>query len=150
LNLGNDYFLSLQTRPANIEGRGEISLDRLLREALRMRPDRLLVGEVRGHELATMLQALNTGHRGSATTVHANSLAAVPTRLLGIAAAAGLAPALIAEQIAEAFEFVIHLANVDGVRRVEQVGRLEIRDGVLTVAPIAVRGRGRVASVEAA
>jgi pilus assembly protein CpaF len=150
LNLGNEFFLSLQTRQANIEGRGEISLDRLLREALRMRPDRLLVGEVRGLELVTMLQALNTGHSGSATTIHANSHDAVCTRLLGIAAAAGLAPDLIAGQIAEAFEYVIHLSALDGMRKVAQIGRLELQGEQLVVVPLAARGRGRVASVEAA
>ncbi|MEI6590945.1 MAG: ATPase, T2SS/T4P/T4SS family, partial [Actinomycetes bacterium] len=150
LNLGNDYFLSLQTRPANIEEKGEISLDRLLREALRMKPDRLLVGEVRGRELVTMLQALNTGHRGSATTIHANSMAAVPTRLLGISAAAGLVAEQIAGQIAEAFEFVIHLGLVQGRRQVIQVGRLNIENGQLLVAPVAARNRLKASSVEAA
>ncbi|MEN9753508.1 MAG: hypothetical protein RL670_1199 [Actinomycetota bacterium] len=156
LNLGNDYFLSLQTRPANIEGRGEISLDRLLREALRMSPDRLLVGEVRGAELLTMLQALNTGHRGSATTIHANSSDAVPTRLLGIAAASGVTPDQIVDQIAEAFEFVIHLELVNGERRIQQIGRLEVIDGQLRVNPLPAQGRSRsrnrglVSSVEAA
>lgn len=150
LNLGNEYFLSLQTRPANIEEKGEISLDRLLREALRMRPDRLLVGEVRGRELVTMLQALNTGHRGSATTIHANSMAAVPTRLLGIASSAGLTTEQIAGQIAEAFEFVIHLGVVAGRRQVIQVGRLNFDAGQLTVPPVQPRGRAKVSSVEAA
>lgn len=148
LNLGNEYFLSLQTRPANIEGRGEITLDRLLRESLRMRPNRLLVGEVRGGELITMLQALNTGHRGSATTIHANSLAAVPTRLLGIATSQGLSIEQISGQIAEAFDYVIHLSTDAGQRRIEQIGRLELVGGELAVVPVTARRRG--SSVQAA
>jgi pilus assembly protein CpaF len=150
LNLGNDFFLSLQTRQANIEQRGEVSLDRLLREALRMRPDRLLVGEVRGAELITMLQALNTGHRGSATTVHANSMQAVPTRLLGIAAASGLDANQVASQIAEAFDFVIHLEAVGEGRRLKSIGRIEFDGEKLEVLPIAPRARAKVERVAAA
>lgn len=109
LGLQSASFISLQTRQSNIEGRGEISLERLVRESLRMRPDRLAVGEVRGAELLVMLQALNTGHRGAGATIHANSLADVMPRVNAIARNAGLDAESIAEQMRSAFSWIIHV-----------------------------------------
>ena len=84
------HVVALEARPANIEGAGEITLRTLVRQALRMRPDRLVVGEVRGAEVVDMLAAMNTGHEGGCGTVHANSAADVPSRIEGLALAAGL------------------------------------------------------------
>jgi pilus assembly protein CpaF len=96
-------IICLQTKPKNIEGQGEITLDDLVRQALRMRPDRICIGEVRGKELISMLQALNTGHRG-ATTLHANSLEQVPERLISIASAQGLSTRALSRLVASAFD----------------------------------------------
>lgn len=109
ISIQNANFISLQTRQANIEGRGEINLERLVREALRMRPDRLVVGEVRGVELLVMLQALNTGHKGAGATIHANSITDVLPRVNAIARSAGVDAASIAEQMKAAFSWIIHL-----------------------------------------
>ena len=84
------HVVALEARPANIEGAGEVTLRTLVRQALRMRPDRLVVGEVRGAEVVDMLAAMNTGHEGGCATVHANSAADVPSRIEGLALAAGL------------------------------------------------------------
>ncbi len=121
LALQSPNYISLQTRQANIEGRGEITLERLVREALRMRPDRLVVGEVRGAELIVMLQALNTGHRGAAATIHANSFADVMTRVKSIGKSAGVDAELIVEQMGSAFTWGIHVEN----RKVVTIAKLE-------------------------
>ena len=116
LDLAPANSVSLQTRQANTDGAGEISLQRLVVEALRMKPDRIAVGEVRGVELVPMLQALNSGHRGSATTIHANRAEDVPARLLGIGLLGGLSPATTAHLAASAFDYVISLGNrVQGI-----------------------------------
>ena len=109
ISIQNPNFISLQTRQANIEGRGEINLERLVREALRMRPDRLIVGEVRGVELLVMLQALNTGHKGAGATIHANSISDVLPRVNAIARSAGVDAVSIAEQMKSAFAWIIHV-----------------------------------------
>jgi pilus assembly protein CpaF len=120
LAIQSPNFVSLQTRQANIEGRGEISLERLVRESLRMRPDRLAVGEVRGTELLVMLQALNTGHRGAGATIHANSLDDVLPRVNAIARNAGVDSTSIAEQMNSAFQWIIHVSN----RRVLEIAKI--------------------------
>jgi pilus assembly protein CpaF len=109
LELANPNVVRLQTRQANSEGVGQIDLQRLVVESLRMKPDRIAVGEVRGVELVPMLQALNSGHRGSATTIHANRAEDVPARLLGIGLLGGLSPATTAHLSASAFDRVISL-----------------------------------------
>lgn len=111
LELPNPNSVPLQTRQANSDGAGEIDLQRLVVEALRMKPDRIAVGEVRGIELVPMLQALNSGHRGSATTIHANRAEDLPARLLGIGLLGGLSPATTAHLAASAFDYVIALGN---------------------------------------
>lgn len=112
LGLQMSNYISLQTRQSNIEGKGEISLDRLVREALRMRPDRLFIGEVRGAELIVMLQALNTGHRGAGATIHANSFADVIPRVNSIGRAVGIDAESMLEQMRSAFAWVIHVDHL--------------------------------------
>jgi pilus assembly protein CpaF len=111
LELANPNVVSLQTRQANTDGAGQIDLQRLVVESLRMKPDRIAVGEVRGAELVPMLQALNSGHRGSATTIHANRAEDVPARLIGIGLLGGLSPATTAHLATSAFERVIALGQ---------------------------------------
>ena len=119
--VGKD-ILNLQSKPKNIEGQGEITLSDLVRQSLRMRPDRIVIGEVRGEELITMLQALNTGHRG-ATTLHANSLTQVPERLLAIASSLSVSETTLARLTVSAFDWVIALGFESGNRKVLGVGR---------------------------
>lgn len=130
LGLEAGHFISLQTRQSNIEGKGEISLDRLVREALRMRPDRIAVGEVRGAELLVMLQALNTGHSGAGATIHANSIQDVPSRINAIGRSAGVGANDLAEMCHSAIEWVIHLSErkIVGLARLSltEAGRLEV------------------------
>ncbi|MEU0067820.1 ATPase, T2SS/T4P/T4SS family, partial [Streptomyces albidoflavus] len=116
------HVVRLETRPANQEGRGAVALDDLVRQALRMRPDRLVVGEVRGAEVLHLLAALNTGHQGGAGTVHANAAADVPARLEALGTAAGLDRAALHSQVAAALSVVLHLArDRDGRRRLAAV-----------------------------
>jgi len=128
------HHVSLEARQANLEGAGGVGLARLVREALRMRPDRLVVGECRGEEVRELLSALNTGHDGGAGTLHANSLADVPARLEALGALAGLGDTALARQVASAIGCVIHLhRGYDGVRRVAGAGRPVVRDGRLAI-----------------
>ncbi|MBM7829889.1 pilus assembly protein CpaF [Agromyces cerinus] len=133
LQVDHPHVVSLEARQANLEGTGRVGLDALLREALRMRPDRLVVGECRGAELRELLAALNTGHDGGAGTLHANSLADVPARLEALGAIAGLSPDALARQTVSAFDLVLHLERVDGRRRLAQMGRFEQHDDRLAV-----------------
>jgi pilus assembly protein CpaF len=131
--LSGNNVICLQTKPKNIEGMGEITLEELVRQALRMRPDRLCIGEVRGQELIPMLQALNTGHRG-ATTLHANSLEQVPERLLSIAMQQGMGEQTLSRLVASAFDWVIALRKQSGQRTVSGIGKFQIVDDKLQVA----------------
>jgi pilus assembly protein CpaF len=117
------HFISLQTRQANIEGAGEIGLDKLVREALRMRPDRIAVGEVRGPELLVMLQALNTGHSGGGATIHANSFESVSQRIGSIGWQCGLTASELITQAQSAIQWLIFVGREDGQRRVLRIGR---------------------------
>lgn len=120
------HVVRLVERRANVDGAGAVGLARLTREALRMRPDRIVLGECRGAELQEVLLALNTGHRGGLTTVHANSAADVPARLVAMGALAGLSPAAVTLHAAAAFDVVIHLQSTDGERRIVEVGLLDL------------------------
>lgn len=134
LRLTHPHWVALEARQANTEGIGALSLDRLLREALRMRPDRIVLGECRGPELLTLLSALNTGHDGGAGTLHASGLSDVPARLEALGALGGLEPAALARQVCSALHLVVHLAREPGgAHRVEAVGKFVLRDGVLGV-----------------
>ena len=117
------HVVALESRPPNIEGAGEVTLRTLVRQALRMRPDRLVVGEVRGAEVVDMLAAMNTGHEGGCATIHANSAADVPSRIEGLALAAGLTREAAHSQLRSAVDVVIHLGRGrDGRRRVLEIG----------------------------
>lgn len=116
------HVVGLEARPANLEGVGAIELSALVRQALRMRPDRLVVGEVRGAEVVDLLAALNTGHEGGCGTLHANSAADVPARVEALALAAGLDRAAAHSQFASGVAVVVHLhRGRDGRRRVAEL-----------------------------
>ncbi|MPZ95758.1 MAG: TadA family conjugal transfer-associated ATPase [Propionibacteriales bacterium] len=146
------HVVCLEARLANVEGAGEITLRDLVRQALRMRPDRLVVGETRGAEVVDMLAAMNTGHEGGCGTVHANSAADVPARLEALAVAAGLSRDAAAAQMAAAVEVVLHLGRGrDGRRRLQQVAVLERRgDIVRAVDAVLFDAEGRVSTGEGA
>ncbi|KAM9863341.1 CpaF family protein [Leucobacter sp. BZR 635] len=131
------HHIALEARQANIEQAGEIGLERLLRETLRMRPDRIVLGECRGAEIVTLLSALNTGHEGGAGTLHANSIADVPARLEALGMLAGLSPQTLARQ-AMALDLIVHVSRGGGAHRIEQLGALRLnRGGTLEVGAYA-------------
>ena len=116
------HVVRLEARHANVEGRGEVGLAELVRQALRMRPDRIVVGECRGPEVTDLLAALNTGHAGGCGTLHANAPAEVPARLEALGLLAGLGREAVRAQAAAALDAVVHLERgPDGVRRVVEV-----------------------------
>jgi pilus assembly protein CpaF len=124
LRLQQRHVVRLESRPAGVEGRGEVTIRDLLRNALRMRPDRIVIGEVRGPEALDLLTALNTGHDGALSTVHANSPADALARLetLALMAGLGLPHAAIAEQVQRGVDLVVHLERrADGGRRVTEI-----------------------------
>jgi pilus assembly protein CpaF len=132
LQLQQDHVVRLESRPANIEGRGEITIRELVRNSLRMRPDRIVVGEVRGGETLDMLQAMNTGHDGSLSTVHSNSPRDAIARLETLVLMAGMDLPLraIREQIASAVDVIIQLTRLrDGTRRVTAVTEVQGMEG---------------------
>jgi pilus assembly protein CpaF len=116
------HVVRLQGRSPNVEGRGGVSLVDLVRQALRMRPDRLVVGEVRGAEVREMLCALNTGHDGGMSTLHANGPQEVPGRVEALAALAGMPRPAVHAQLRGSLQAVVHVAREGGVRRVDRVG----------------------------
>jgi pilus assembly protein CpaF len=127
LQLAQDHVLRLESRPPNLEGEGEVTVRALVRNALRMRPDRIVVGEVRGAEALDMLQALNTGHDGSMTTVHSNSAADALRRIetLALMADVALPHVAVREQVASALDLVVHLERArSGARRVASVAEV--------------------------
>ncbi|GAA1299138.1 TadA family conjugal transfer-associated ATPase [Streptomyces javensis] len=134
------HVVRLETRPANQEGRGQVTLRDLVRQALRMRPDRLVVGEVRGAEVTDLLGALNTGHEGGSGTVHANTAADVPARLEALGSTAGLDRAALHSQLAAALSVVVHLVRGRAGRR--RIAELHVLDrdraGFVTTVPAAV------------
>lgn len=132
------HVVSLQARSGNAEGTGGVPLSELVRQALRMRPDRLIVGECRGSEVADFLAAMNTGHRGAAGTLHANSAADVPARLFAMGALAGLGAEALALQASSAVDAVLHLGRTDGGRHPVElavVDRSGPREGTFRVVP---------------
>lgn len=136
------HVVGLEGRPANVEGAGAIDLRVLVRQALRMRPDRLVVGEVRGGEVVELLAALNTGHEGGCGTLHANSASDVPARIEALALAAGLDRAAVHSQLASGVDVVLHLARGrDGARRLAEIGVLTRgADALVSVLPAVAAG----------
>ncbi|MGV1004851.1 MAG: TadA family conjugal transfer-associated ATPase [Candidatus Nanopelagicales bacterium] len=130
------HIVQLESRPANLEGKGAVTLQVLVRQALRMRPDRLVVGEVRGAEVVDLLGALNTGHEGGCGTVHANSAQDVPARLEALALAAGLPAEGAQAQIAAGLDVVLHVVRpAHGVRYLSEIAVVERGDAGLRVVP---------------
>ncbi|MGA8988349.1 TadA family conjugal transfer-associated ATPase [Aeromicrobium sp.] len=136
------HVVGLEARPANVEGAGLVTVRDLVRQALRMRPDRLVVGEVRGAEVVDLLAALNTGHEGGCGTLHANSPLDVPARFEALGVAAGLPRDAVHSQLAASLDLVIHVARgTDGVRRIEQIAVLDRnRDGTVACVPAVTLG----------
>jgi len=136
LRLPQPNVARLESRPANVEGRGEVTVRALVRNALRMRPDRIVVGEVRGGEALDMLQALNTGHDGSLTTVHASSPVDAIRRIetMAMMAGTGIPHSAVREQVTAAVDVVVHLVRDPG-RRVAHVCVLRRCDGLVTAVP---------------
>jgi pilus assembly protein CpaF len=137
------HVVRLVPRPANIEGAGAVPARELVRQALRMRPDRLVVGEFRGAEFVELLVALNTGHRGGGATLHANSAAQVPARLHALGALAGLSSAALTALTAPAIDVVIHLERTRAGRQVAEVARLVDHDGRLLTESVWTSAAGR-------
>lgn len=138
LKPSHPHVVRLEARPPNMEGAGGVTLNDLVRQALRMRPDRLVVGEVRGPEVVVLLQALNTGHEGGCGTLHANTAADVPARLEALACAAGLTREAVHSQLAAALDIVVHLVREPGGgrRRVAEICLLRrAPDGLVGVVP---------------
>ncbi|MBL3699012.1 CpaF family protein [Leucobacter luti] len=126
LRLQHPHAVALEARQASTEGVGRVTLDDLLREALRMRPDRIALGECRGAEISTLLAAFNTGHDGGVSTLHASRISEVPARLEALGAVAGLGHAELARQAVSALDLVVHLSREAGRPRISGVGRLRV------------------------
>ena len=131
LRINHPHVVYLQERRPNVEGAGGVNMSELVRIALRMRPDRLILGECRGSEVADVLTALNTGHEGGWATLHANSAVDVPARLAALGALAGLTPQALNLQAASALDAVIHLERQQGLRRLRSLAVLWRQDGEL-------------------
>jgi len=132
LQLHQDHVLTLESRPANIEGKGEVTIRDLVRNTLRMRPDRIVVGECRGSEALDMLQAMNTGHDGSLTTIHSNTPRDTLSRLETMVLMAGfdLPVRAIREQVASAVDLIVHVSRLkDGTRRISHITEVEGMEG---------------------
>ncbi len=132
LQMHQEHVLTLESRPANIEGQGQVAIRDLVRNTLRMRPDRIVVGEVRGAEALDMLQAMNTGHDGSITTVHSNSPRDTLSRVETMVMMAGfdLPVRAIREQVSSAIDLIVHVARLrDGTRRVTHITEVEGMEG---------------------
>ncbi|MCO6558649.1 MAG: Flp pilus assembly complex ATPase component TadA [Bifidobacterium sp.] len=122
--LGRGNHVSLVVREANVEGAGAIGLPELVKATLRMRPDRIILGECRGEEIADLLRAFNSGHHGGMVTLHADSVDRVPSRLVSLGLLAGLNQPALTMLAAGAFDVVLHIERSNGKRRIAQIGRL--------------------------
>jgi pilus assembly protein CpaF len=134
------HIVRLEARAPNTEGRGEFTLTDLVRQAVRMRPDRIVLGECRGAEVRDVLTALNTGHEGSCATLHANTALDVPARLAALGALAGMAPSAVAAQASAALSAVIHLRRDRGTgrREVTQIAAIRPGEGTFLTVPAAI------------
>lgn len=133
------HVVTMEARHENAEGAGAVDLAELVRQALRMNPGRLIVGECRGREVRELLMALNTGHSGGGGTIHANSARDVPARLAALGALAGMSPETVFLQGASALDVVIHLDQVQGRRVVAEIAVVELDHGRLEVVPALTR-----------
>ncbi len=148
LRLRQPHVVRLESRPANVEGRGLVTVRDLLRNALRMRPDRIVIGEVRGAEALDLLTALNTGHDGALSTVHANSPEDALRRIetLALMADVGLPHDAVREQLGRGLDLVVHMARLsDGSRRVVELAEVVRAAGSVGVRALYQRGRGEEA-----
>jgi pilus assembly protein CpaF len=140
LDLNQKYLVRLETRPGNVDGRGEITTRQLVRNSLRMRPDRIIVGEVRGEETIDMLQAMNTGHEGSLCTLHSNSPRDAIARLETMVLMSGLDMPVVAirKQISSAIDLIVHMARLeDGSRKITQIAEVTRMEGdVVTISDL--------------
>ena len=144
VSVDHPHVVHLQGRTNNVEGRGEVTLTSLVRQSLRMRPDRVVVGEVRGAECRELMAALNTGHRGGCGTVHANAASDVVTRMEALGALASMSPAAVHAQLASAVEVVVHVAREGGRRRLTEVAILDRGvDGRVRAVSALAGGPGR-------
>ncbi|MGI8418986.1 MAG: TadA family conjugal transfer-associated ATPase [Nakamurella sp.] len=135
------HVVRLVARPPNVEGAGAVDLRELVRQALRMRPDRIVIGEVRGAEVVDLLAAMNTGHDGGAGTVHANTVSDIPARIEALAATGGFSRDAVHAQLTVAIQLVVHLKRAGGARRVSEIGVLQRRaDGSVRPVPAVVEG----------
>lgn len=139
LQVSHPHCVGLQGRPPNVEGQGEVDLVTLVRQALRMRPDRLVLGEVRGAEVRELLAALNTGHEGGLGTVHANSVPDVVARVEALGALAQMSPPAVRSQLVSGVQAVVHLRRRQGQRIVDAVGVLHRAGEHLEVLPAVER-----------
>lgn len=146
LNPVHPHIVSLESRHGNLEGGGEVDLGELVRQALRMRPDRLVVGECRGAEVRELLTAMNTGHTGGGGTIHANNAAAVPARLTALGALAGLGQDAVRLQAASALDVVVHVERSRQGRHVACVGVMEDGPRGLAVIPALESRSGQLAT----
>jgi pilus assembly protein CpaF len=128
------HVVHLQARETNVEGAGAVTMRDLVRQALRMRPDRLVIGEVRGAEIVDLLAALNSGHDGAFATIHANSAEAIPARIEALGVAAGLDRVAVHSQLASAIEIIVHLRREKSRRFVSEISEIQVKnDGLCTV-----------------
>lgn len=141
LHVEHPHVVRLEARPPNVEGAGEVSLTTLVRQALRMRPDRIVVGEVRGAEVRELLTALNTGHEGGCGTIHANAPEDVVARFEALGALAGLGPSAVGVQVGAAIQLVLHVARSPEGRRLESIAVVDRTTATPTIRPaLAWRG----------
>ena len=145
LNPVHPHVVSLESRHGNLEGGGAVDLGELVRQALRMRPDRLVVGECRGAEVRELLSAMNTGHAGGGGTIHANAAEAVPARLAALGALAGMGPDAVRLQVASAIDAVVHVERTGAGRQVASIGILDAQEQglVVTAALEVLSGQAR-------
>lgn len=133
----HDNHVSLVTREPNVEGAGAVNLADLVKATLRMRPDRVVLGECRGEEIVDLLRAFNSGHHGGMTTLHADSVARVPSRLISLGLLADVSPPAMALLAQDAFDVVLHVERENGQRRIAQIGLLHGTAGTLEGIPLA-------------
>ena len=142
------HVVRLESRSPNVEGAGEVTLAALVRQALRMRPDRVVVGEVRGAEVRELMSALNTGHEGGCGTLHANSPVDVISRFEALGALGGMAPSAVRSQLASSVRVVVHVQRTPAGRRLAQVGVIGVDEGELRVRPALRWEAGRAVPME--